>query len=197
MSSGKTRVHRAAELFTSAFESMMAAEAEHVLSGVSEQNVCGRLAFYLERAKPEFGFGAYIVDTEYNRKQNRRVKTIIDHRSRVIRIRADIIVHTRGKVVKGDNLIAVEMKKSGASATAIQRDRDRLRAMTKSSYDGVWSVGDGTHPEHVCGYEAGFLVMLDLERKCVRIERFAQGARVDEVEWSAKTASTDGCKISE
>jgi hypothetical protein len=175
---------RAEALFFAALESLMSTEGEHVLSGISEQNVCGRLAMCLDRLRTDFGFADYVVDTEYNRKQNRLVKTILDHRQRKLKIRPDVIIHTRGRVVNGDNLIAVEMKKSSRSASAIQTDRNRLRAMTKSSYDGVWEVHGGVHPEHVCGYEMGFLVILDISRESVRIERFADGERIGKTEWN-------------
>ena len=75
----------------------------------------------------------------------------------VIQISADLILHSRGNNVAEDSLIAVEMKKSGRPTKEKHADRNRLRAMTKGSYDGIWSNDRTTHPEHVCGYRLGVM----------------------------------------
>ena len=55
------------------------------------------------------------MDTEYNRNGG-SLKTIFDNERdlKVIKVTCDIIVHSRGKNIKQDNLICIEMKKSTA-----------------------------------------------------------------------------------
>ena len=45
-------------------------------------------------------------------------------------------------------MIAIEMKKSNASAREKQKDRDRLIALTKDSFNDVWAW-DNNFSEHV------------------------------------------------
>ena len=64
-------------------------------------------------------------------------------------------MHSRGNHIEQDNLIAIEMKKSNASEEEKQKDKDRLKALTKDSFDDVWSFDGTTLPEHVCRYLIG------------------------------------------
>jgi hypothetical protein len=95
----------------------------------------------------------------------------------VIEISADLILHSRGANIAEDNLIALEMKKSSRPPKEKKADRQRLRAMTKSSYDGVWSNDGTTHPEHVCGYRLGVYVEINRKARKLRIEYFVRGER--------------------
>jgi hypothetical protein len=120
----------------------------------------------------------YFADPEYNRKQHGHVKTILSANMEVINITCDLIVHSRGRVIQNDNMIAIEMAKPNKTAADILADRSRLRALTKSSYDGVWSYGDGAHPEHVCGYVMGLFIMVDRINRVVQTELFRSGEKV-------------------
>ncbi len=60
----------------------------------------------------------------------------------------DLIVHSRGEIVEKDNLIALEMKKAYRSMQEKENDKTRLVALTKDSYDGVWSF-DGKHCQNM------------------------------------------------
>lgn len=42
-----------------------------------------------------------------------------------------------------------------------ENDKARLVALTKDSYDGVWSFDGKTLPEHVCGYDLGIYYEID------------------------------------
>ena len=165
-------------IFKEAFDNFLKYECKNISSGVSERNLCGRLALYLEKSKSSFGFGAYHADVEYNRKQDGQIKTILDGDLRVVVINCDLIFHSRGEIVQRDNLVAVEMKKSGRPQAEKNKDRERLRALTKSSYDDVWSNDGKTNPEHVCGYELGLYIELDAEGNQYLIERFEKGAHI-------------------
>ena len=59
---------------------------------------------------------------------------------KVVTIICDLIVHNRGEIVEKDNLIALEMKKAYRSMQEKENDKARLVALTKDSYDGVWSL---------------------------------------------------------
>jgi len=103
------------------------------------------------------------------------VKTILDGQERVVAITCDLILHSRGKLIRDDNLIAIEMKKSSGSKADKESDRNRLRALTKESYDGIWSADGITRPEHVCGYKLGLYMELDIRaRKCL-LEYYRRG----------------------
>src|SRR5689334_460709 len=122
------------EIFWQAFGEFVESEADNILNGTSEQNLCGRRAPAIERLAHDEGFDQYRADVEYNRKQRGAVKTILDDQGYIVRIRPDIILHSRGQLVEGDNLIAIEMKRMGHPSTEKDKDRVRLRALTKASY---------------------------------------------------------------
>lgn len=166
------------KMYSDAIESFLKMEAETILDDVSERNLCGRLAIQLEREIQARGLEGYVADTEYNRKQRGHVKTILSDNMEIINITCDLIVHSRGRVIQNDNLIAIEMAKPNKTTADILADKNRLRALTKSSYDGVWSYGDGAHPEHVCGYVMGIFIMVDRVNRVLKAEVFRSGERV-------------------
>src|SRR3546814_16090161 len=84
--------------YTTLFRSFTEREAENILHGTSERNLCARWAPLLEMAAVEAGYDGYRADTEYNRKQGGQVKTILDETMHVVRITCDLILHSRGRV---------------------------------------------------------------------------------------------------
>lgn len=161
--------------FHACFEEFLQVERDNILHGTSERNLCGRLAMVLESRKAEFAVEGYFADTEYNRKQGGQVKTILDENYHIVSITSDIIVHSRGKIVEQDNLIAIEMKRSSHPEEEKTKDRMRLRALTKASYDDVWSADGKTLPEHVCGYVLGYFLELDAAGESFSVEEYARG----------------------
>jgi len=97
------------DLFKTSIDIFFQKETAHILSGVAERSHCSRLAIYLEQLKPRLGIEGYYADTEYNRKQDGQIKTILDDEMEVVVINCDLIIHSRGEKAP-DNLIAVEMK---------------------------------------------------------------------------------------
>jgi hypothetical protein len=162
-------------LFCSAIGEFLREETDNILNGTSERNLCGRLAPILERLAIANGFTTYQADVEYNRNQGGKIKTIMDGDMKVVPITCDIILHSRGAAPTKDNLIAIEMKRSGHPEAEKQKDRTRLRALTKSTYDNVWSSDGKTLPEHVCGYSLGYLIELDTAARGLRIEEYVDG----------------------
>lgn len=156
-------------------------ESSVVLSGVSERSSCARLALYLQKAADEAGYGKYYADTEYNRMQAGKIKTIISGNEVKLRITCDLLLHGRGECGIQENLIAVEMKKDGRPSSHYMKDRNRLIALTRDpspSANIVWNVsGPSTWPEHVCGYILGVFVMLDRSSRTCLIEYYKKGVR--------------------
>ncbi|TGG93832.1 hypothetical protein E4656_06455 [Natronospirillum operosum] len=168
------------QVFNEALKAFLQAEAQNIISGVSERNLCARLAMPLQMMASDNGYAGYYADPEYNRKQNGKVKTILDDDMQVVNITCDLILHSRGEIMEKDNLIAIEMKKSERPEEEKISDRARLRTLTKSSFDGVWSYDGKTHPEHVCGYELGYFVELDRENKSYVVQMFQAGELINE-----------------
>jgi hypothetical protein len=65
--------------------------------------------------------------------QDRRFKTILDEHMEEVAVTCDLILHSRGEIASRDNLIAIEMKKSDRPREEKEKDRVRLRALTKPS----------------------------------------------------------------
>ncbi|MDI4635959.1 hypothetical protein J7U46_23095 [Pelomonas sp. V22] len=163
------------EVLDRSLEMFFQHEVQEVLDGVNERSNCGRLAIYMQQTALNYGLVGYFVDTEYNRKQDGKVKTILDSEFKVVTINCDLILHSRGHVVAEDNLIAIEVKKRDRPIAEKEKDRERLRALTKASYDDIWSADGIAIPEHVCGYALGAFVELDKSQRVCRLEYFRGG----------------------
>lgn len=166
-------------IFELALQNLCASEGASLTGNVSEQNICGRLAMYLEPLARQAGFQDYFADVEYNRKQEGAVKTILNGENKVIRICCDLLLHSRGEVKQRDNLVAVEMKKAGRPAQERVDNFDRLMALTKASYDDIWSADGKTLPEHVCGYELGAFVEINRKNRVLDVQYFIGGKPTD------------------
>lgn len=153
----------------------LGAQGTEIAHGVSERNSCARLGYILERRAADAALKGYFADPEYDRKQGGQIKTILDGNYQEITICVDLILHSRGADIREDNLIAIEMKKSQRPAQEKVADRNRLRAMTKSSFDDVWSNDGTTHPAHVCGYRLGVFIELNNRTRTACIEYFSGG----------------------
>lgn len=163
------------DLFQRSFDVFLKSDIESILANVNERNLCGRLSIHLSELLHEYALENYFVDPEYNRKQDGQIKTILDENHEIVTINCDLILHSRGKTVKDDNLIAIEMKKSNRPEEEKESDRKRLRALTKSSFDDVWSADGQVHPEHVCNYKLGIYLELDTSSRKFLIEQYEKG----------------------
>jgi hypothetical protein len=165
-------------LFDKAFNEFVSRERANIRKGVNERNLCSRFAMYLQHAAEALGLEGYYSDAEYNRN-NGQIKTILDDQMKVVSINCDVILHSRGEIIARDNLIAIEIKKSERPEQEKESDRRRLKALTKQSYDGIWSADGVTLPEHVCGYELGYFIDLDIQNTSVKVEVFKNGKPID------------------
>lgn len=167
-------------LMRHAVQTFFRKERANILNGVAERNLCARLALYIELEMERIGLQGYYADVEYNRKQNGAVKTIMDDEYQIIRINCDLILHSRGEIIQRDNLIAVEMKKIERPQYEKDSDINRLRAMTKKSYDDIWSFDGETHPEHVCGYEYGYFLEIDNVNRSYNVITVIEGEVINQ-----------------
>jgi hypothetical protein len=166
-----------AKLFDASLAAFLAADFETILDGVSERNSCARLGVHMTALLPRFRLDSYLVDPEYNRNHG-EIKTFLAGEGQVIQLTCDLILHSRGRDIARDNLIAVEMKKFDRPELEKAKDRERLVALTKPSYDGIYSKDGVTIPEHVCGYQLGVFMQIDRHRRQILLEFFQNGARI-------------------
>ena len=109
-------------LFERANRAFLKLNQDLLYSEVSERALCGALMIQIYNLILKDGsFYGYHVDVEYNRNKG-GLKTICEvtnelgrNRYEITRITCDLILHSRGKNKKQDNLIALEMKKSNAN----------------------------------------------------------------------------------
>ncbi|MGE6610925.1 hypothetical protein ACQKFG_10430 [Peribacillus sp. NPDC076916] len=146
-----------------------------IQSGVSERTLCGQLMLYLNEVKKTTQYKQYFVDVEYNRNVNGRLKTIKDGEGEIITINCDLILHSRGENLAQDNLIALEMKKSNGSRSEKEKDRERLKALTRQSFDNIWSSDGKSLPEHVCRYILGVYYEINISRMVAKVEYYQDG----------------------
>jgi len=168
-------------VFLKSFEDFLNVDSENIAFGVSERNLCARLAFYLQTHAHQEGLKDYFADPEYNKQQGGNIKTIINEREEVLEITCDLILHSRGQYFgPDDNLIAIEMKKDYRPADDKKKDRERLTALTKQTFDDVWSADGKTHPDRVCCYHVGYYTELVSSNRCFLIEEYIHGEMLRE-----------------
>lgn len=167
-------------LFYQSFDRFLERENKNILNGIAERNLCGCWAPVLEAAAIEHGFEGYRADPDYNRMQNGQVKVMLVDGLDVVSIVCDLILHSRGEKLECDNLIAIEMKKSYRPEAEKESDRTRLKTLTRSSFDGVWSADGKSLSEYVCGYKLGYYCELDIKERQFLIEEYVEGALSDQ-----------------
>jgi hypothetical protein len=165
-------------VFDRSFESFLERETKNVLNGTAERNLCACWAPLLENTAVEAGFEGYRGDADYNRMQDGRVKVMLVDGLTEVSIVCDLILHSRGEIPACDNLVAIEMKRSTRPEQEKVSDRLRLRTLTRSSYDGIWSTDGYTLPEYVCGYKLGYYLEFDVKGRFFLIEEYVDGEMV-------------------
>lgn len=146
---------------------------------VSERTLCGALMLELYNLiRNNQMYYGYFVDVEYNRNRGsiKTIKKTINGMNDVpITINCDLILHSRGTHIEQDNLIAIEMKKSSSSFTSKKNDKERLMALTKDTFDNVWSYDGSALPEHVCRYTLGVYYEINFNLNDILIEYYSHG----------------------
>lgn len=137
--------------------------------------------FVLKKLLGEMFEKNYYVDTEYNRQGIGNLKKIVNHKSEIINITCDLILHSRGEQTI-DNLIAIEFKKYNNSLSEKIKDKTRLKALTTSVEDtrhNIYPENGTALPEVVCGYIVGFLMEIDSKNKLIFVEEYKNGKIVE------------------
>ena len=155
-------------------------DRDNIKDGVSERNLCARLALYLHEELNNSPFSNnYYVDVEYNRMGLNIKKQIQEANRNLKSIVCDLLIHSRGrnlvhnneKICLPDNLLALEMKREPNKNNATREsDRERLKAMTKIE------VGNNTIG-HVANTVFG--VFLEIGITCYELEFYSNGKMVD------------------
>jgi len=163
-------------LFIECSEQFVQTERKLILSGVSERCLCGAFMTIFRKVLDKSPFSAYYADIEYNRNFDGQIKTIIDDHYQVTNITCDLIIHSRGENSLRDNLIAIEMKRDNHPEAEKNKDRIRLRALTKPTNDSETFSADGrVFPQHVCGYILGVFYEISLDKNIINIQYFRRG----------------------
>lgn len=91
---------------------------DNIRFGVSERNICARLAYHMENIMREYDssphtikyFNGYFADVEYNRMGNGNLKQYENSEKRPQYMVSDLFIQSRGYE---PNYLAVEMKRKG------------------------------------------------------------------------------------
>ena len=103
----------------------------NIAAGVSERNICARLAHHMEHLMNNHNsgiFDGYFVDVEYNRMGFDSPKYYENHKHELKYMVSDMVIHSRGR---SRNLLAVEMKRTGNNKN-VQSDIKRLKSLVST-----------------------------------------------------------------
>lgn len=130
-----------------ALDKLYDTDKKNIKDGVSERNLCARLAMYIEQEmKKSNFFDDYYADVEYNRqrKQDDKSKTEPKIEPKMEpktepktesdmepkKMVCDLLIHSRGEK-EIENFLALEMKKKPVRKA--EKDKNRLIKMTRST----------------------------------------------------------------
>lgn len=123
------------EILIPAIERLYRIDYDNIRLGVSERNICARLALHIENLMRDFDkenhdslFKNYYADVEYNRMGNGDLKQYENSEHRPQYMVSDLLIQSRGVQ---RNLLAVEMKRKGNHINE-KDDRKRLRSLVSS-----------------------------------------------------------------
>lgn len=109
---------------------------DNIRFGVSERNICARLAHHIENIMREYDqqhddspFIGYFADVEYNRMGNGDLKQYENSKHRPQYMVSDLLIQSRGYE---RNLLAVEMKRQGNHKKE-NEDKERLISLVSST----------------------------------------------------------------
>ena len=105
---------------------------DNINDGVSERNICARLALHMENIMRRYDrahnteiFKGYYADVEYDKMNHREQKFYENYLHERKRMVSDLLIQSRGEK---RNLLAIEMKR-WKSYNKRREDRDRLGAL--------------------------------------------------------------------
>ena len=128
------------EILIPSLKRLYAVDYNIIRFGVSERNICARLAHHMENLMRKYDkvngedvFHDYFADVEYNRMGNGDLKHYESCAHRPVYMVSDLLIQKRGY---GRNLLAVEMKRKG-NHRHVAEDKERLKSLVSSpdNYD--------------------------------------------------------------
>lgn len=124
------------KVLMTSLEKLYQEDFDNIKYGVSERNICARLAHHMENIMREWEdlcyrclFDEYSVDVEYNRMGNGDLKNYENSERRPQYMVSDLLIQQRAK---GGNLLAVEMKRKGNKKN-VDKDKERLASLVSPS----------------------------------------------------------------
>lgn len=143
---------------------------DNIICGVSERNICARLAHHMENIMREFDlnnhtdyFNHYFADVEYNRMGNGILKQYENSEHRPVYMVSDLLIQSRGVP---RNYLAVEMKRKGNYRNN-QEDRNRLKSIVSSTRNRGCAIN--------CVHDTLVGAFIVYSPKGVRIELYEDG----------------------
>ena len=126
------------EILIPSLKRLYAGDYDNIRYGVSERNICARLAHHMENLMRRYDavngeefFREYFADVEYNRMGNGNLKHYESSAHRPVYMVSDLLIQKRGY---GRNLLAVEMKRKGNHRNVME-DKERLKSLVSSPSD--------------------------------------------------------------
>ena len=123
------------EILIPSLKRLYAVDYDNIRFGVSERNICARLAHHMENLMRRYDevngkefFQEYFADVEYNRMGNGDLKHYENSAHRPVYMVSDLLIQTRGY---GRNYLAVEMKRKG-NRKNVDEDKERLMSLVSS-----------------------------------------------------------------
>ena len=120
------------EILIPSLKKLYQEDYNNIKFGVSERNICARLAHHMENIMREYDdqhypspFQDYYADVEYNRMSNGDYKFYEDSLKRPRYMVSDLLIHCRGCK---RNLLAIEMKRKG-NKVGVDQDKERLASL--------------------------------------------------------------------
>lgn len=123
------------EILIPSLKRLYAVDYDNIHFGVSERNICARLAHHMENLMRRYDelnggelFREFFADVEYNRMGNGDQKHYENSAHRPVYMVSDLLIQTRGY---GRNYLAIEMKRKG-NRRNVDADRERLMSLVSS-----------------------------------------------------------------
>ena len=117
------------DILIPSFQRLYEKDYFNIYNGVSERNICARLAHHMENIMHEnTDYRDYFADVEYNRKNDGTIKHSEGYKKVSLPMVSDLIVHKRNA---DNNLLAVEMKRWN-NPKKREHDRERLKSVVSS-----------------------------------------------------------------
>lgn len=168
------------EILIPSLKRLYAVDYDNIRYGVSERNICARLAHHMENlmriydeVNSEEIFQEFFADVEYNRMGNGDLKHYGNSAHRPVYMVSDLLIQARGY---GRNYLAVEMKRKG-NRRNVDEDKERLMSLV--------SFPPNYEQAPKCVYDTLVGAFIEYSKKGVCVELFenvdGRGVKTDNI----------------